>query len=154
SHLWLPLRKDDQCPGRRMQPQTATKSSKQRASANLATLLLATATCVTAQQTTISMSSGTANPGGTVGLIVSLANTGGAQPSSLQWTMAYPPADISNVVVTAGAAATSASKSISCTNRIGSTVCVIYGMNSSAIGSGTVATASFTIAPGAVDSSA
>lgn len=63
------------------------------------------------------------------------------------WTLAYSTADISNVSVTAGPAATAAGKTISCSpNGTGRYVCIASGMNAAAIGSGTLASASFTIA--------
>src|SRR5436190_24267821 len=66
----------------------------------LAVTLLA-ASHADAQQVTLSVSSGSATPGSTVALTVSMAATGGALPSSLQWTMNYSAADVTSVSVVA-----------------------------------------------------
>src|SRR6266850_7396117 len=67
-----------------------------------------------AQQATVSLSSGSGAPGGAVSLSVSLTSSGGAQPSSLQWTMNYPASDVTGVNVTAATSAIAANKSVSC----------------------------------------
>src|SRR5580704_11037427 len=54
-----------------------------------------------AQQTTISLGSGSASPGGSATVNLSVAMSGGAQPAGLQWTMNYPAADITSVNVVA-----------------------------------------------------
>ncbi len=61
--------------------------------------------------------------------------------------MEYP-ADITGVTVTIGSAASVASKSMQCANRGGSTTCLVFGLNTTTIGNGEVATAALTIAAG------
>ena len=107
-----------------------------------------------AQQSTLSLSSGSSVPGGSATLSLSLAISGGEQPASVQWTMTYPPSDISGVTVAAGAGDSGASKTVSCSSSSGSTICVTYGMNANVIGAGVLATATFTISAGALDPSA
>jgi uncharacterized protein (TIGR03437 family) len=117
-------------------------------------LSVAGASSAIAQQATISVSSGSAAPGGSATLNISLSTSGGAQSSDLQLTMSYPVADVTSVSVASGASATAAGKSVSCASNNGSTICVIYGMNTHVIGNGVFATATFNIASGAPDASA
>lgn len=104
-----------------------------------------------AQQASLSLASGTATPGGSVTLNLALTNSGGSAPSGIEWAMSYPATDISGVTVNAGAAATAASKTLSCNGTSASTVCVISGLNTTAIGSGTVASVTFKIATSPAD---
>src|SRR5467141_3991567 len=97
------------------------------------------------QSVALSVGSGSGAPGGTVSIGISLANLGGAQPAGLQWSLSYSSADISSVTVAADSAATSAGKSVSCSSSSGSTTCVVFGLNTTVIGNGSVATASFQI---------
>src|SRR5579864_3418064 len=101
-----------------------------------------------AQQVSISVSSGSTTPGSSVTLSVSANSTGGAQSAALQWTMSYSASDISGVTVVADSATTAAGKTLSCSNTTGATTCVVFGVNATALGNGSVARATFTIAPG------
>src|SRR5689334_11751630 len=104
-------------------------------------LLAAAASPLVAQQATVSLGSGSGAPGSIVSLTVSLAASGGTQPGSLQWTMSYPASDITSVTVTAGTSAIAANKSVSCSSKAGSTICVAWGVNANVISNGTLATA-------------
>jgi uncharacterized protein (TIGR03437 family) len=117
-------------------------------------LLSATSAPAQAQQLTVSLSSGSSVPGGTVGLDLSLTTSGGAQPAVVQWTMSYSAADVTSVSVIAGPTATAASKSVVCSSAPGSTVCVVYGVNQNIISDGVAATVTLNIASGALDTSA
>lgn len=59
--------------------------------------------------------------------------------------MDYPSTLISSVSVTRGAVATSANKSVSCTNTTGRLTCVVYGLNQNTISDGVVAQVSMTV---------
>ena len=96
---------------------------------------------VLAQQVTISLGSGSAAPGSSVTVPVTMTATSGVQPAGLQWTMGYSSTDVSSVTVTAGSSATAAGKTVSCSNTSTSTTCIAYGLNTSAMGSGIVANA-------------
>src|SRR6266404_2810755 len=97
-------------------------------------ILLGTAASpAVAQQATVSLSSGSGVPGGTVSLDVSLATSGSTQPGSLQWTMSYPASDVTSVNVTAGTSSIAANKSVSCSSKAGSTICVVWGVNAQVI---------------------
>ncbi len=110
------------------------------------------ATSAFAQQTTISLGSGSTSPGGSAAINLLLTASGGAQPAGIQWTMSYSPADIGSVNVAAGASATAAGKSVACAASSGNTICVLYGMNPGVLSNGVAATATFNIASGSVDS--
>src|ERR1700737_585861 len=71
------------------------------------------------QSVTLTTGSGSGAPGSTVNIGISAANSGGAQPAGLQWTLSYSAADISSVAITADSAATSAGKSASCSSSSG-----------------------------------
>jgi len=64
----------------------------------------------------------------------------GVTPASVQWTLGYSTVDFGTATVTAGPAATAASKQISCNTSAGSAMCILWGLNNSTIASGVVAT--------------
>ena len=74
-------------------------------------------------------------------------------PASLQWVMAYPASDFSAVSAVAGGAATAAGKALSCNNVAGTSTCVLYGLNQTAISAGIVATVTLTISPSTLNTS-
>ena len=119
-----------------------------------ASLFAAVSGVAMAQQVALSLGSGSTIAGGSVSLNLSLTVSGGAQPTALQWTMAYSASDVSGVTVTPGAVATAAAKSVTCSSSLGSTRCVVYGVNDNAMGSGVLATVTLTIASGTHDTSA
>jgi uncharacterized protein (TIGR03437 family) len=107
-----------------------------------------------AQQVALSLASGSAIPGRSVSLNLSLTTSGGAQPTALQWIIAYPASAISSVSVTPGTAATAASKNVTCSSRAGSTICVVFGAHDNALSNGVLATATLNIAAGTIVTSA
>ncbi len=112
-------------------------------------LIISTAS---AQSIALSLSAGSGIPGATVALSLAL-NGSGISPSGLQWTMNYSTADFTSVAVAAGAAATAASKQLSCTNSTGSSTCVLWGLNPTTVSNGVVATLSLTISAATVHAS-
>lgn len=107
-----------------------------------------------AQQSSLSLASGSAKPGGSVALSLSLTNSAGTQPGSLEWTMTYPASDISGVSVAVSSSASVAHKTVNCNNSSsGSTVCVLSGLDENTIPAGTVATATFQVAANSQDKS-
>lgn len=138
-----------------MKPCTLSTYNSSTKLAHLVCILIALgviATSAFAQQTTISLGSGTTSPGGSAGIDLLLTASGGAQPAGIQWTMNYSPADIASVNVAAGAGAAAAGKSVACATSSGSTTCVLYGMNPGVLSNGVAATATFNVASGSVDS--
>src|SRR6266700_114170 len=92
------------------------------------------------------LSSGSALPGGSLSLNVSL-NSGTATPAGLQWTLSYP-AGVSSMTMTVGPALTAATKTLNCSGRSGAVTCLATGMNTAVIASGVVAVATATLAAG------
>lgn len=101
------------------------------------------------QQSAMALSSAAANSNGAATLALSLTNTGGVAPSGLQWTLGYAAADVSSVSISDGAAATSATKSVSCfSSGAAQMTCVLYGLTANPIGNGTVANVAVQLAAG------
>ena len=96
------------------------------------------------QQGTLSISSSNATPGSSAVLTVSTSANGGVQPAVLRWTMQYP-ADVTAIAVTAGPAATSAGKTVTCFYGVSAATCLAWGDNAVVIQDGIVATATFQI---------
>src|SRR5580658_825330 len=105
-----------------------------------------------AQNVALSLSSGSAARGGSVTLSLSV-NSLGTQPADLQWTLNYSTTDFSAVSVAAGSAATAASKLVTCNSVAGNLTCLLYGINSSTIANGVVATITLTVSNSTLDTS-
>jgi len=106
-----------------------------------------------AQTATIALGSGSGIPGGTVDISVSLASTGGAQPSALNFTVTHPFSDLSTAqgLITPGGSVTAAGKTLTCSLKTGLTVCVVAGIsppNSNVIPNGLLGTIRYQIAQG------
>jgi len=67
-------------------------------------------------------------------LSIAVALTGGSTPSGLQWSAPLP-----GLTVTAGAAATAASKGVQCATVGTATNCLVFGLNQQKIADGVVA---------------
>ncbi len=81
------------------------------------------------QSDALALSSGAASPGGAVSLNLSLSSASGSQPAGVEWTLAYSPSNIVSISASAGAAATAAGKSLSCTGSSGSYMCFLTGLS-------------------------
>jgi hypothetical protein len=104
-------------------------------------------------QDALSLSSGSAVAGQTISLDLSLTAPAGGGPAGLEWTIGYPAATFSSVMVVAGPAAVAAGKSVSCSGGSGSYTCMLFGLNNITLGSGVVATATLTASPAAAGTS-
>jgi hypothetical protein len=113
---------------------------------------LSASTCL-AQGIALGLSSGAASPGGTVTLNLSLNGPSPDPPSSVQWTFGYSPADFSSATIVAGSVLSGVNKSLSCNSVAGSTTCVVWGENVTAISSGVVARVSLSVSPTTTNSS-
>ena len=82
------------------------------------------------QSDALALSSGATSPGGAVSLNLSLSSASGSQPAGIEWTLAYSPSNIVSISASAGAAATAAGKSLSCTGSPGSYMCFLAGLSS------------------------
>ena len=67
--------------------------------------------------------------------------------AGLEWTLKYSTADITSATMAVGSAATAAGKQMSCTSSAGSSTCLLWGINSTTISSGVVATVALTLSP-------
>src|SRR4029077_13294687 len=65
------------------------------------------------------------------------------EPASAEWTLKFSPTDFSSATIAAGPAA--ANKSLSCSNGAGTSTCVLWGLNSTAISNGVVAVLTLTL---------
>jgi hypothetical protein len=94
----------------------------------------------------IALSSGTASPGTSVSLALTLTSSGGTPPSAVEWTFSYSASDFTSVSVSIAGTAVAAGKVADCAaGASGRYTCLIYGMNSTAIADGKIATATFTV---------
>ena len=111
-------------------------------------------TCVCFGQTdTLALSSGVAALDGSVTLNLALTSPAGNQPAALEWTFAYPAANVVLIAAVPGPAAVAAGKLVSCSSGTGTLTCVAYGVNSTTISNGTVAIVSLVVAAGPVSTS-
>lgn len=106
-----------------------------------------------AQTVAFGVSSGSANPGATVNLDLTVDTSSGTLPASVQWTLTYPATDFSSAALTPGSVAAGAGKTISCTSVPGSSTCVLWGENSSPMPNGSVATIALVVSPTTQDTS-
>jgi hypothetical protein len=98
-----------------------------------------------AQTVTLGVSSGSASPGNSVTLNLSLTGSTSDPPVAAQWTLVYSTSDFSSVVVAAGPKSTAASKTVSCNGTAGDMTCVVWGVNTTPISNGVVATVMMTV---------
>ncbi len=64
--------------------------------------------------------------------------------ASLQWTIQYPATGLSSISAVAGPALTSAGKSLNCSASSGAYTCIAYGVNTTSIANGVIATVAST----------
>src|ERR1035438_6121786 len=95
-------------------------------------------------QTNIALSSGAVTPGGTTVLNLSITSGTASSVAAVQWTFGYPAASVGSMTASGGPALSSAGKTLSCVGGVGSYTCIAWGMNSTAISDGVVATVSVT----------
>ena len=111
-------------------------------------LLLSTHLSLCGQTTSLTLSSGSAQLGGTGSLNLNFSvPAGSGLPAGLQWTLSYSPGNVASLSVAAGPALTASGKTLACNAITGSTTCLTSGMNSQTIGSGTAAVVTVTLTP-------
>src|ERR1700733_10158177 len=96
----------------------------------------------------LALSSGTAAANGSVSLSLALTSPAGSQPSAIQWTLTYPPANVVSISVSPGAALAAANKTLSCNGVSGAYTCEASAMNAGIISNGAVAVVNLTMAAG------
>ena len=94
-------------------------------------------------QSTLSLSSASAEPGAPVTLNISLNTAYPGRSSALQWTINAPAGDIASMNTAAGPVAQSAQKSLYCENQ----TCLLVGINTNALSDGVVATVTLKLSP-------
>src|SRR5205807_4411755 len=104
-------------------------------SPSFCTLIYVLTSMLHAQTATLTLGSGTAAPGGTV--TVPLTLSGMTEPAAIEWTFSFS-SDVTSVVVAAGPAAVAASKSRYCRSGTGLKNCLLVGLNQNAISDGQV----------------
>jgi len=126
---------------------TVTVSSLRTARRHIGTVLfvaLSAASFSRAQPVALMLSSGTAVAGSSVTLSLSLASNA-ELPAAVQWTLAYSTADFTSPTIAAGPSANAASKQLSCRNTTGSATCILWGLDTTGVPSGVVATVTLPI---------
>jgi len=99
-------------------------------------------------QSTLSLSSGSADTNGNATLNLTLSAPTGGEPAGLQFALTYSPSEIVSIVSAAGASAKAADKSIKCALGSGSYFCLLAGVNSKVMQNGVVAVVSVKLATG------
>jgi len=119
--------------------------------------IAALAASAAAATPSLSLSSASGAPGSTVTLDVSLNSVGSPLPAAVQWDLTYSTSDLSLVTGTyygTGAAGSGAGKVADCNSiSAGDVRCIVSGIDTTAFGSGVVATLTFQIAAGTTDTS-
>lgn len=118
-----------------------------------AILALLLALNIATAQPALTLSSGTGSAGGTVTLNLSLSSPSGSEPAAVQWTFGYPASSVATISVAAGAASTSAGKSVSCAGGSAAYICEVSGSNTNIISNGVVAVVTATLTSGATNAS-
>jgi hypothetical protein len=101
----------------------------------------------------VALESATVKPGGTVDVKLSLTIPPSVEAAGLNWTLRYPTTAIEDIVVRPESAANAAKKSLKCRSVSGETKCVLFGLNTNALASGTLATVTFRVRKDVAESS-
>jgi hypothetical protein len=102
---------------------------------------------------TVALGSAAVQAGNKADLSLSVTVPPGQQVAGLNWTLQYPASQFENIVVTSGPAADAAKKWVKCNPIAGGMKCLVYGMNSNVLASGTVAKVTFDVKKGVAKSS-
>jgi trimeric autotransporter adhesin len=79
---------------------------------------------------------------------LNLTSPSGSEPATLQWTLTYPANAVVAISASAGAAATNAAKTLSCSSAAGAYSCLVSGLNANTISNGVVAVVNVSLAAG------
>jgi Domain of unknown function (DUF4082) len=93
-------------------------------------------------QSSLFLSPASALSGAPGSLALSLSAPAGSAPAALEWTLAYP-SGVTGFAVAPGPALGAAGKTLSCVGGASAYTCLASGLNSNAIGNGSVASVSF-----------
>lgn len=104
-------------------------------------------------QVTLQASSVSVTAGGTGSVNISMSAGSGGAPAAVEWMFTYSTTAISGVTLTASSSVTAAGKTLTCAPATGSVKCILEGLNTTAIPSGVIAVAQFTVSASAPSSS-
>jgi len=102
---------------------------------------------------TVALGSAAVQAGNKADLNLSVTVPPGQQVAGLNWTLRYPTSQFENIVVTSGPAADAAKKWVKCNPISGGMKCLVYGINTNLLASGTVARVTFDVKKGVAKSS-
>ena len=105
-------------------------------------VLLGYALTLHAQDVTLSITAGPVMAGGKATAAISLVSSGPVKPAALQWTL-NSSAGMTDIAFGSSSGAVAAGKSIRCSSSVNSSVCLLYGLNGTALSDGAVATVTF-----------
>ena len=105
------------------------------------------------QPVKVALGSAAVESGRKADLRLSVTVPPGQQVAGLNWTLRYPTSQLENIVVTSGPVADAAKKALRCNPVAGGMKCLVYGMNTNVLRSGTVATVTFHVRKGVPKSS-
>lgn len=97
------------------------------------------------QSATLTLNPSSAPPGGTAAMSLNIAATGAMLPAAIQWSFTYSATDVAGIQVALSAGATASGKSVTCFTGSASTSCVVFGVNSSTLTNGLLATVSISL---------
>jgi uncharacterized protein (TIGR03437 family) len=118
---------------------------------NVPIVLASLASSLAAQSVSFSVGSASGTAGATVSVPVSFSTSGDAQPTAFQWTLNFP-SSVTPIDATPGTALGVAGKSIDCRNASGSMTCLVFGLNTTVVSSGMLASVTLQIAASATTS--
>lgn len=95
---------------------------------------------------------------GTSGVVSIILAPGTVAPAAVEFTLVVPPGEFSNLASAAGAASTAAAKQLSCspwsaTSATNTITCVVFGLNQTNLGAGSIADFTLTVNPAVPNSS-
>ena len=106
-----------------------------------------------AQADSLAASLGTQGSNGAVSLNLNLSSAAGSGPVGIQWTLSYPASSVTSISASLGSIASTAGKTLACFSGSGAYTCMVSGVNTTTIPSGTIAVVNLTMAAGATNTS-
>jgi hypothetical protein len=112
------------------------------------TLLLALSSSHVLGQDSLTLSPALLSQSATATLSLNLSSATGSEPSAVQFSLIYTPADIVSISAVAGTSAAAAGKSMFCSGSAGEYACVVAGLNTAVISNGSLAAVTVTLMSG------
>jgi hypothetical protein len=118
----------------------------------LAVALLSSPACAQDSLVRLVVESTTIKPSQTAEVKLRLTIPRDVQAAGLNWTFRFPARAIEDVIISAGPVAEAAKKSVQCSSASGQTKCLVFGLNTNVLASGTLATVAFKMRRGIEES--